>query len=80
MEQPFTKTKVKYMTRGATWSPSYDLRVDTQTDTISCTYYGMVTQSTTEDWEGEQCESSTMVLLSVLCFIICQGGYINLSL
>lgn len=44
--------QVKYMTRGATWSPSYDLRVDTMTDSVSCTYYGMVTQSTTEDWKG----------------------------
>ncbi|CAN0571326.1 unnamed protein product, partial [Ectocarpus sp. 12 AP-2014] len=40
------------MTRGASWSPSYDLRVDTQTDSVSCTYYGMVTQNTTEDWQG----------------------------
>ncbi len=46
--------QVKYMTRGATWTPSYDLRVDTLTDSISCTYYGMVTQTTTEDWKGGQ--------------------------
>ena len=51
--------QVKYMTRGATWSPSYDLRVDTMTDSVSCTYYGMVTQSTTEDWKG-----------AVLCVVI----------
>ncbi|CAM9465106.1 unnamed protein product [Scytosiphon promiscuus] len=44
--------EVKYMTKGATWSPSYDLRVDTQTDSVSCTYYGMVSQSTNEDWKG----------------------------
>ncbi|CAB1108562.1 unnamed protein product [Ectocarpus sp. CCAP 1310/34] len=36
----------KYMTRGATWSPS-------------CTYYGMVTQSTTEDWKGVSLRLST---------------------
>jgi len=46
------------MTRGATWSPSYDLRVDTQTDSISCTYYGMVTQTTTEDWKGRHCDTA----------------------
>lgn len=45
-------TKVTYMTGGATWSPSYDLRVDTQADAISCTFYCMVTQTTDEDWEG----------------------------
>ncbi|CAM9179056.1 unnamed protein product, partial [Sphacelaria rigidula] len=44
--------EVKYMIRGASWSPAYDLRVDTQTDSMSCTYYGTVSQKTTEDWEG----------------------------
>ena len=44
--------QVTYMIRGATWSPAYDLRVDTETDSISCTYFGRVTQNTTEDWEG----------------------------
>ncbi|CAM9545236.1 unnamed protein product, partial [Hapterophycus canaliculatus] len=51
--------QVKYMTKGATWSPSYDLRVDTQTDSVSCTYYGMVTQYTTEDWNGIALRLST---------------------
>ncbi|CAN0102822.1 unnamed protein product, partial [Ectocarpus fasciculatus] len=51
--------EVKYMTRGAKWSPSYDLRVDTQTDSVACTYYGMVTQSTTEDWQGVSLRLST---------------------
>ncbi|CBN77798.1 conserved unknown protein [Ectocarpus siliculosus] len=51
--------EVKYMTRGASWSPSYDLRVDTQTDSVSCTYYGMVTQSTSEDWQGVSLRLST---------------------
>eukprot|EP00903_Cladosiphon_okamuranus_P006879 g6699.t1 len=51
--------EVKYMTRGATWSPSYDLRVDTMTDSVSCTYYGMVTQTTTEDWKGVALRLST---------------------
>lgn len=40
------------MTRGATWTPAYDIRVDADTDSMSCTYYGRVAQSTTEDWEG----------------------------
>ncbi|CBN77797.1 conserved unknown protein [Ectocarpus siliculosus] len=51
--------QVKYMTSGASWSPSYDLRVDTQTDSVSCTYYGMVTQSTSEDWQGVSLRLST---------------------
>ncbi|CAM9685635.1 unnamed protein product, partial [Ectocarpus sp. 12 AP-2014] len=51
--------EVKYMTSGASWSPSYDLRVDTQTDSVSCTYYGMVTQGTSEDWQGVSLRLST---------------------
>lgn len=51
--------EVKYMIRGATWKPAYDLRVDTQTDTISCSYYAHVQQSTGEDWEGVSLSLST---------------------
>ncbi|CAN0080877.1 unnamed protein product [Pylaiella littoralis] len=51
--------EVKYMTRGATWSPSYRLRMDTQTGSMSCKYYGMVTQSTAENWEGVALRLST---------------------
>ncbi|CAM9377234.1 unnamed protein product [Ectocarpus sp. 6 AP-2014] len=51
--------QVKYMTSGASWSPSYDLRVDTQTDSVSCTYYGMVIQNTSEDWQGVSLRLST---------------------
>eukprot|EP00904_Undaria_pinnatifida_P004389 jgi/Undpi1/13951/HiC_scaffold_9.g03602.m1 len=51
--------EVRYMTRGATWSPAYDLRVDTETDSLSCTYFGRVTQSTTEDWKGVVLRLST---------------------
>eukprot|EP00903_Cladosiphon_okamuranus_P007601 g7372.t1 len=51
--------EVSYMTRGATWSPAYDLRVDTQTDSMSCTYYGRVLQNTSEDWEGVALRLST---------------------
>lgn len=51
------------MIRGATWTPAYDLRLDTQTDSMSCTYYGRVAQSTTEDWEG----TVELVTLAVFC-------------
>ena len=54
--------QVTYMIRGAIWSPAYDLRVDTETDSISCTYFGRVTQSTTEDWEGTLGASRLSVL------------------
>ncbi|CAM9464964.1 unnamed protein product [Scytosiphon promiscuus] len=52
--------EVSYMTPGATWSPSYDLKVDTETDSVTCTYYGRVSQNTTEDWKGVALKLSTV--------------------
>ena len=40
------------MVRGAKWLPAYDIRVDAETDSISCTNFGRVAQRTAEDWEG----------------------------
>ncbi|CAM9101707.1 unnamed protein product [Laminaria digitata] len=51
--------EVSYLIMGAKWSPAYDLRVDTQTNSMSCTYYGRVCQTTTEDWEGVALRLST---------------------
>lgn len=44
--------QVKYMIHGASWLPAYDVRADTLTNSMSCTYYGSVSQWTPEDWEG----------------------------
>lgn len=62
------------MISGATWTPAYDLRLDTQTDSMSCTYYGRVSQSTTEDWEGAvECVRRAcfaVTLASVLALVV----------
>lgn len=48
----FATYQVRYMIKRATWQPAYDLRIDSLTDSMSCTYYALVSQSTEEDWEG----------------------------
>ncbi|CAN0195385.1 unnamed protein product [Ectocarpus sp. 6 AP-2014] len=51
--------EVSYMSERASWSPSYSLRVDALTGCMSCTYFGRVSQSTNEDWEGVALKLST---------------------
>ncbi|CAM9173604.1 unnamed protein product [Ectocarpus sp. 12 AP-2014] len=51
--------EVSYMSERASWSPSYNLRVDAMTGCMSCTYFGRVSQSTNEDWEGVALKLST---------------------
>ncbi|KAF9532455.1 hypothetical protein CPB83DRAFT_890667 [Crepidotus variabilis] len=43
---------LKYVVHGADWTPSYDIRVDTQktTDNITIVYKALISQSTGENW------------------------------
>ncbi|KAF9532456.1 hypothetical protein CPB83DRAFT_759238 [Crepidotus variabilis] len=43
---------LKYVVHGADWTPSYDVRVDTQktTDNITIVYKALISQSTGENW------------------------------
>lgn len=40
-----------YMVHGASWSPSYDIRVAEESDFLSLTYFGRIQQHTGEDWD-----------------------------
>eukprot|EP00037_Helgoeca_nana_P022149 m.225530 g.225530 ORF g.225530 m.225530 type:complete len:646 (-) comp25904_c0_seq1:89-2026(-) len=51
--------KVSYMVRGASWLPSYDLRASVEPASIQLTYFGMVKQSTGEDWINAKVSLST---------------------
>mmetsp|Transcript_62201 Transcript_62201/g.86482 ORF Transcript_62201/g.86482 Transcript_62201/m.86482 type:complete len:628 (-) Transcript_62201:1876-3759(-) len=51
--------RVSYMVRGASWLPSYDLRASVEPPSIQLTYYGMVRQSTGEDWINARVSLST---------------------
>ncbi|CAJ0590689.1 unnamed protein product [Cylicocyclus nassatus] len=46
------KLEVNYQVHGASWSPSYDIRVDTrgQQPSLRITYSGKISQTTREDW------------------------------
>ncbi len=41
---------VSYVVSNASWTPKYDLRVSSAERTMQVSYFGMVEQSTGEDW------------------------------
>lgn len=50
---------ITYQTRGATWRPLYDARLDTTTNSLELEQYGQVTQQTGEDWSDSSLILST---------------------
>lgn len=51
--------KLMYMVSRASWKPAYDARIQSNDTTLSLTYYGMVQQSTGEDWGNTKLVLST---------------------
>ncbi len=51
--------ELKYLVRGASWNPSYDLRADKSLDDLDLIYKATVTQSTGEKWENVKLSLST---------------------
>ncbi len=41
---------ISYVVSNAGWTPKYDLRVSSSERTMQVTYFGLVKQSTGEDW------------------------------
>eukprot|EP00466_Bigelowiella_natans_P003216 jgi/Bigna1/86769/estExt_fgenesh1_pg.C_130210 len=58
-EQKKAKLFLIYTVGGATWESSYDCRVEGKSESMTFVYYGMVTQTTGEDWENVQLRLST---------------------
>jgi uncharacterized protein (TIGR02231 family) len=50
---------ISYAVPGASWSPSYDARVNSNEKSIALTYSGMVRQNTGEDWKDVALTLST---------------------
>jgi len=50
---------VSYVITGASWHPLYDARIASEQKSVEVTYYGMVKQSTGEDWENIDLTLST---------------------
>ncbi|KAK6746979.1 hypothetical protein RB195_000307 [Necator americanus] len=52
--------EVSYQVHGASWQPSYDMRVETSgKQSLKITYYGNISQSTLEDWSNASLVLST---------------------
>jgi uncharacterized protein (TIGR02231 family) len=53
--------QVSYMVLGASFNSSYDVRVSTKSDTPTCQlhYYGVITNTTGEDWKDVNMSLST---------------------
>jgi hypothetical protein len=53
------KLSLSYVVPGVSWTPSYDIRIDSQKDEAVLTYQALVTQTTGEDWTNVQLFLST---------------------
>jgi hypothetical protein len=56
---------VSYLVPGASWSPSYDLRIDSGQNKATLTYSALVRQQTGEDWKNVRLTLSTVQPLQV---------------
>ena len=50
---------LRYQVFGAGWWPAYNARLDEESAQVTLEYYGIVSQSTGEDWEAVELELST---------------------
>lgn len=50
---------VTYQVSNASWSPSYDVRINSKDSTLELSYFGLVNQTTNEDWESTHIVLST---------------------
>lgn len=53
------RVSLRYTVLGAGWTPSYSARLDPETDEIELEVYGVVAQSTSEDWTDAEIALST---------------------
>lgn len=50
---------LSYVTEKAGWKPKYDARVNPETGKIGFTYFGIITQNTSENWDQAKIKLST---------------------
>ena len=53
------EVSLRYQVHGAGWWPAYNARLDEKSGHVSLEYYGIVAQSTGEDWDEVQLQLST---------------------
>ncbi|RLA79862.1 MAG: hypothetical protein DRG33_03355 [Deltaproteobacteria bacterium] len=51
--------RIKYAVSNATWQPRYDARYDESTGKVKLSYWAVITQRTSEDWEDAKIVLST---------------------
>ena len=51
--------ELSYIVYGPSWTPNYDLRVDTEKESLNITYKASVIQATSESWDDVQLSLST---------------------
>ncbi|MDR7278403.1 mucoidy inhibitor MuiA family protein [Catenuloplanes atrovinosus] len=51
--------ELSYVATGASWESSYDVRLDERGDTLTLTWFGLVSQHTGEDWPETELRLST---------------------
>lgn len=68
-----------YMVQNASWYPTYDARLESQSKTIEMNYFGMIQQSTGEDWENVSLTLSTAEPMTAKFLPELNPWYINNS-
>jgi uncharacterized protein (TIGR02231 family) len=56
--------EVTYVIMGASWSPLYDIRVNSETKETEVTYFGNISQRTGEDWQDVNLTLSTAIAVN----------------
>ncbi len=78
---------ISYVVSNAGWTPKYDLRVSSSERTMQVTYFGLVKQSTGEDWSVTVYRLfsycwllvySVMHALQIVCTVKCIDKYFHL--
>ncbi len=57
---------ISYVVSNAGWTPKYDLRVSSSERTMQVTYFGVVKQSTGEDWSVIVCRLFSYCFLCLI--------------
>ncbi len=73
------KVKASYIVNSASWYPIYDARVDSKAKTVEFTFYGMIQQTTGEDWNDIKLTFSTADPLSIKNLPALEPWYLDVN-
>ncbi|CAF1033344.1 unnamed protein product [Brachionus calyciflorus] len=61
LEKSDIELDISYLVRNASWSPKYDIRVNGKERSMIINYFGLISQTTGEDWKDTKMYLSTAV-------------------